>query len=132
MKRLFTPTNNPFFHGVAVILLTISLSGCAIVFSGTRQKVAFTSVPSGAKVQVNGIDRATTPATIKLKRKYSGPTVSISAEGYETRVFQPETNFNAVTLAGIIFPPFMAFDLLTGAMWKYHPKQYNIELQRKK
>ncbi len=109
----------------------IFLPGCATIISGTRQKVAFTSVPSGAKVQVNGLDRGTTPATIKLKRSYNAPTITVSADGYQPRIFQPETHFNPVTLVGIFFPALIGFDLLDGAIWKYNPKKYDIELQRK-
>jgi len=116
----------------SITATALCMASCATVFTGTRQRVAFASIPSGARVQVNGIDRGTTPMKVKLKKGHTGQVITISAQGYESRTFQPETNFNAATLGNIILFPCFGIDLLTGAMWKYHPKKYNIELERRK
>lgn len=137
MEHLITSPGKPgkcILTSALSITISCSLlfSSCATIFCGTRQSVKFTSIPDGATVQVNGIDRGKTPVAIKMKRRHSGQVVTVKAQGYESKTFTPETGFNPVTLVGLLFPPFIAFDLLDGAMWKYHPKHYNIELDKSK
>ena len=121
-------------------LLTLSLAGtmllfmtsCATLFTGTKQTVQISSNPSGAKVQVDGIDRGTTPVALKLKKGNDGQTVTLKSDGYETKIFQPETTFNSVAILNLLNILCWGIDAATGALWKYDPKFYEIELEPKK
>lgn len=50
-----------------IVLLSVSLMGCATTFRGRTQLVSFTSVPPGARVEVAG-RTLTTPAQVELRR----------------------------------------------------------------
>lgn len=99
------------------------------------------STPSNATVMVDGRDQGTTPTTIEVKRPEQGdsPEITLNKEGYEETTLQLERQFNAVTLVNIINPlayfplgiPATGFavDWYTGALWKYQPAGYTVELQ---
>src|SRR5438067_78042 len=64
----------PHFSPGAVVLLTWVMAGCGLVFHGTRQNIALTSEPSGARVTFRD-QEATTPSTIFVKRRFIGTAV---------------------------------------------------------
>jgi len=126
---------------VAGVASALVLSGCATLFSGSSQEVEIESTPSNASVMVDGKDQGTTPTTIEVTRPEQGdaPEITINKEGYQETTLQLERQFNAVTLVNIINPlayfplgiPATGFavDWYTGALWKYQPDGYTVELQ---
>ncbi|MEO0310766.1 MAG: hypothetical protein RIQ89_423, partial [Bacteroidota bacterium] len=69
---------------ISTILLATTMlfmTSCATLFTGTKQTVQINSKPSGAKVQVDGIDRGTTPTAVKLKKGNDGQVVTLKADG---------------------------------------------------
>jgi len=108
------------------------MSSCATLLTGTKQTVQINSTPQGAKVQVDGIDRGATPTSIKLKRSSDGQTITLNKEGFETKTFQPETSFNSISILNLFNVFFWGIDAATGALWKYDPKVYQIELTAQK
>jgi len=66
----------------AAILVASSLSACATVTRGTRQKFEITSVPPAADVSLSTGQTCTTPCHLKLKRKTEF-TAHVSKEGYQ-------------------------------------------------
>ncbi|RIV25033.1 PEGA domain-containing protein [Fibrisoma montanum] len=117
-----------FSIGLAVSVLSISLTSCATIFSGNRQSVRVESVPAEARIEVNGIDYGTTPATISLKKSLDTPSILLRKDGYETKAFSPESTFNMVSILNIFFPAGFIVDAVTGAIKKYDPINYNITL----
>ncbi|MEJ5263754.1 MAG: PEGA domain-containing protein [Bacteroidales bacterium] len=120
---------------LSTILLATTIlfmTSCATLFTGTKQTVQINSKPSGAKVQVDGIDRGTTPIAVKLKKGYNGQVVTLKLDGFETKTFQPETGFNEVAVLNFFNILFWGIDAASGALWKYDPKFYEIELEPKK
>jgi hypothetical protein len=115
-----------------LILISMLMSSCATIFTGTQQTVFVNSTPPGAMVQVNGIDRGTTPVSLRLKKNIDGQVITLKKEGYEMKFFQPETEFNMVSLLNFIIPIYWAIDAATGAMWKYSPEYYEITLEPQK
>lgn len=125
----------------AVVASALLLSGCATLFSGSSQEVEIESTPSNANVMVDGMDRGTTPTTIEVTRPEQGdsPEITLNKEGYEETTLQLERQFNAVTLVNVVNPlayvplgiPATGFavDWYTGALWKYQPDGYTVELQ---
>jgi len=51
-----------------VVLMVISFTSCASIIHGTKQKVDFSSIPSGAKVIIDEVEYGNTPTTVELKR----------------------------------------------------------------
>lgn len=111
-----------------ILILLCVLSGCATVFTGSKQTVIITSVPSEADVQVDGIDRGVTPLSLKLKKGFDGQTVTLKKEGYEPRIFVPEVIFNPISIINLGNLLGWAIDAASGAIMQYDPKNYEIKL----
>ena len=109
--------------------VAILFSGCATIFTGSKQTVTITSVPPEALVQVNGIDRGITPLAIQLKKGFDGQTVTLKKEGYETRIFTPEVIFNPVSIINLGNVLGWAIDAASGAIMQYDPRYYEIQLE---
>ena len=81
MKNYFVER---FCISAILFLVSIfSLIGCASIAHGTKQILKINSEPSGAKVYVKGVQIATTPAQIELKRKQSSTVIRVEKDGYE-------------------------------------------------
>ena len=110
----------------SILLLTTS---CATIFTGTKQTVLVKSNPSGATIEVNGVERGTTPANIELKKGFNGQIITLSKDGYKKHDFTPSTTFNPVSLVNLLILPGFIIDAATGAMMKYDPIFYEINLK---
>jgi PEGA domain len=115
---------------VLIAALSVYLTGCASIFTGTTQTVQVNSIPSGANVSVNGLDRGQTPLPVVLKKGSSGETVTLALSGYQQKTFQPQTVFNPVSILNLWGILGWGIDAATGAMWKYDPTFYNVQLQK--
>lgn len=114
------------FALASVLLLTTS---CATVFTGQRETVLIKSNPSGALIEVNGVERGTTPANIELKKGFNGQVITLSKEGYKKHDFTLSTTFNMVSIVNVLFLPGFIVDAATGAMMKFDPVFYDINLK---
>ena len=112
----------------AIIISSLAMQSCATIFTGSKQSIQIGSIPAGAKIQVDGIDRGTTPSVVKLKKGFDGQMVTLKKEGYETKTFQPETTFNPVSVLNLFGILGWAIDAASGAMMKYDPTSYEINL----
>jgi len=114
-------------------LLTIfifTLTSCATIFTGTSDKIYFESSPKKAKVMVNGIEKCKTPCTTAIKRSMNPETVTLQLEGYDTRSIQLEQSMNAVSFLNLLNILGWGIDAATGAMKKYDPKTYVLDLDK--
>lgn len=109
--------------------LVLLMSSCATIFTGTKSKVTITSIPPGANIVVDGIDRGVTPSTLSLKRGFESPTISLKLDGYKTRTFEPEQSFQLVSILNLGNPFGWAIDAVSGAAMKYDPKVYELKLE---
>jgi hypothetical protein len=119
------PLIGPF---ISIILL--ATTGCASIFTGLTQPVQIKSIPRGANVSVDGLDRGVTPLPVVLKKGSSGQTISLTYPGYEEKVFQPQTTFNPIACLNLFFLLGWGIDAATGAIWKYDPTFYDLHLQK--
>jgi hypothetical protein len=119
-----------YFLILFAALASFSFSGCASIFTGTTQSVQVNSVPSGANVSVSGLDRGLTPLPVVLKKGSSGQCVTLTLPGYQQKTFQPQTAFNPVAILNLWGILGWGIDAATGALWKYDPTFYNIQLQK--
>ena len=117
---------------IGTITLAIMLSSCSTIFSGTKQNIQINSEPSGAKIMINGVEKGKTPSSVRIKKSMDGETISLIKDGYENKIFQPETSFSEISILNLFNLVFWAIDFATGALWKYDPKYYMIELTPKK
>lgn len=115
---------------LACIALQLGASSCATVFTGSRQTVTIGSNVEGASVQVGGINYGTTPASVRLKKGFTGETVVVKKEGYKTAIIQPPTTFNPVSIINLFNILFWAIDVATGAIMKYDANYLEVQLEK--
>lgn len=116
-----------------LVALSLSLTSCATILTGTKDSISFTSMPQGATVVHKGIEKCTTPCTVEMGRSLGKQTVELKYDGYETKELKLEKTFNPVTLVNILVGGLIGFgiDLGTGSFLKYDAKAYNAELSPK-
>jgi PEGA domain len=118
--------------GLLMLIASVTLSSCATILKGPRQTVFITSEPSGAKVEINGVNYGVTPTEVSLKKGFDGQTISLSKEGYEKKYVRPEINFDAISVVNVFFWPGFVIDALSGAMMRYSNRGINVNLDPEK
>lgn len=118
----------------AAILVAASLSACATITRGTKQKFYVNSDPSGATVEMTNNMHCVTPCKLKINRK-SDFTVNIAKPGYEPASFHVQGKVKGGGAAGglagnamIGGPVGLGIDALTGAMLNLRPNPINVKL----
>ena len=106
------------------------LSGCATLFSGTDEEITFNSEPPGATVIVDGIAVGTTPTTVEVDRPgLEDMDVTVQIEGYDSRTFELDKEFNTTSILNVFFWPGFVIDALTGALFKYDKSTYRVDFE---
>jgi len=113
--------------------IALSVTSCASILTGTKDKITFNSTPEGAKVFHKGIEKCTTPCTAEIPRSLSKQMVTFEKEGFNTKEVKLTKTFNPVTLVNILLGGAIGvgIDAATGSLTKYSPKPYQIELEQK-
>jgi hypothetical protein len=105
------------------------LSGCATLFTGTDDDIRFESDPAGAMVFINGLEKGTTPTTVSVKRSINDVNIALQLDGYETRQFVLEKEFNKASFFNLFNVLFWAVDAVSGSLMKHAPQYYEITLR---
>lgn len=123
---------------VPALSLALLLQACASMFGKREDEITVKSEPAGADVYI-GLEKAgVTPYTFKLKRNTFDQTyVTLKLEGFESHKFMvPKTlentaiyNFGFITTTGGTTS--FGIDALTGAMFRYSPTGFMVELKKK-
>lgn len=114
---------------ISILLLSLFwMTGCATIFTGTKDRIYFTSTPSGATIFKDGVEICTTPCNYPIKRSINDTEVEIKLDGYETRLITLDKELNLVSIInfGNLFG--WGIDALSGAVMKYDRKSYDIKL----
>ncbi len=118
---------------VLIVALLPVVAGCATLFKGRNEKVAFNSNPVGADVYVNGVKMGTTPIELKLDARNSY-TIEFRKEGFQsvTRQIQSGTAAGYVILdiLGGLVP--VIIDAATGAWSTLDTDNVNAALEKQK
>lgn len=111
--------------------LTLLMSSCATIVSGSKQNVKFSSNPSTATIFIDEVEVGKTPFEIKLARK-SEHSVMIKLEGYQTYQTKLTKKFNAWFIGNIAFGGLIGIiiDPITGAMYNLTPSEVNAEMTK--
>jgi len=117
---------------IFTLLLSLSiLSGCATIFSGSREEISLESEPAGATVLVNGEEQGTTPMVINAKkgRKYK---IQFLKEGYVTEHLKLLYSIGAGWLVLDIFTGILgiAIDAGTGNWNIFENDNYKVVLKK--
>ena len=113
---------------IALFLMT----GCATIFTGTRDRISFVSTPSGAVIYKDGIEICTTPCNYNVKRSLNDTEVEFKLDGYETRLITLDKELNLVSIINLGNLFGWGIDALSGAVMKYDRKAYDIKLTQEK
>ena len=113
---------------IALLLMT----GCATIFTGTKDRIAFTSAPSGATIYKDGVEICTTPCNYKVKRSLNDTEVEFKLDGYKTRLITLDKEFNLVSIINLGNLFGWGIDALSGAVMKYNRKAYDLKLTQEK
>lgn len=106
---------------ISSVVLSILISSCATILSGTKQNVSIKTEPSGARVFVDGKDQnMITPCDIKVKRKKE-ISYAFQKEGYKDGTVTEDGSINPVVAGNILLGgiPGGIVDFATGAWYKY-------------
>lgn len=129
MKHFFSLTKI-----IAVLLVSIFLlSGCGLLFNGTKDKVNFTSEPSSSKVYVDGTFMGNTPVELVLKSNKTY-IVEFKKDGYARQTYNLTNGIAAgyviLDVLGGLIP--VIIDAATGAWYTldYDHIHCNLEMQK--
>lgn len=112
------------------VIACLFMSSCATVFTGTKDSISFKTTPSGATVQINGIDECKTPCSVRVKRSMGDTQADFQLENYDTRSIELNKEFNVISVVNLGNLLGWGIDALSGAIMKYDKKNYDIELTK--
>lgn len=113
-----------------IFLMAVMVTGCSTIMNGKTQSISVDSNVKGAEVLINQVVVGQTPFTGQAPRTQA-PQITVRKVGYETKTVVAETSFEPVFWGNIIFGGFFGSttDNSTGAMYKYAPASFNVELK---
>ncbi len=117
---------------VAVLLAVSYLSGCGLVFQGTRQNVVATSSPDAARVTTTpATGEYQTPITLRLERKKSY-SLKFEKAGYAPASVEVANHIQAgfVILDIVLGLVPVIIDAATGAWYKLEPGAALVAMTR--
>lgn len=117
---------------ISLAVVMFLMTGCATVFTGTKDRITFNSNPSGATIYIDGVEQCKTPCTMNVKRSIDDTDVEYKLDGYETRLITLSKEFNIVSVINLGNLFGWGIDALTGSVMKYDRKTYDITLDNKK
>lgn len=121
---------------ITILLITILLSSCATVFTGTRSKIKVQQGNVPAQVFLNGNLIGTAPCKVKVPKhllRNGKAVLTIKAEGYKDAVI---TLDGRVRVGWVVFDILtgvvgLAVDFATGAIYKADHKTVTYQLEKK-
>ncbi len=122
-----------FAPRLSFIFILFAISSCATMFSGTEDKISFTSNPEKAKVYMDTRYLGETPLQITVPRigwaTANQNTFRIEKKGYKPQEFKLTTKFNTTATFNTVSLVSWLVDALSGAVTQYSPTEYHILLE---
>lgn len=112
-----------------LIVAVIGFSSCATLFTGTKDTIRFDSNPQGATVYKDGVELCKTPCSVPIKRDINETHIEYRLDGYETRIFTLDQEFNVVSVINLGNLLGWAIDIVSGSIMRYDRKAYDIEME---
>lgn len=115
-----------------ILLFCGICTSCATVFTGTSQWMQIESKPSGAQIWINGKNKGTTPALVKIPRKiFKNPSIVLEKDSFMDKTLIPEKQLNRAAYLNTILVHCWLIDLASGALVQYPPFDTAILKPRK-
>lgn len=115
---------------IAISIISLLMTSCATIFTGTKDRITFNSKPEGATIYKDGVEQCKTPCTIKVKRSLNDTDIEYKLDGYETRLITLDKELNVVSIINLGNLFGWGIDALSGAVMKYDKKVYDITLSK--
>lgn len=128
--------------GIAAAMVAMTaVTGCASIFTGTTQKAAFDTAPSGAKITIsdragNVVHSGETPFTVRLKRGagFMRPqhySVKFEKEGFVPKEVALASGPNGWVFGNILIGGLVGvvIDGASGAMFAVSPGSLSVPLE---
>lgn len=116
---------------ILILIFYFTLSGCATIFKKTNDEIKFTSNIPNIKVFIDGQFLGETPLSVTLTRSLISGQKNIARfvkEGYQTQEFKMKKEFETIAILNTTSITSWAVDALTGAMIKYSPTEYHVQM----
>ena len=106
---------------LALFSLSLFITSCATIATGTTQLVTINSNVDGATVSLDGVNVGKTPFTGEIKK--NGKVVTIEKEGYKTYTIALSSSLEGLFWGNIIIGGTLGSitDFASGAAYKYAP-----------
>ena len=117
---------------LSLMIALFLMTGCATIFTGTKDRISFSSTPSGATIYKDGVEICTTPCNYRIKRSINDTDIEFKLDGYETRLITLDKEFNLVSIINLGNLLGWGIDALSGAVMKYDRKSYDLKLTKEK
>jgi hypothetical protein len=115
----------------ALALSPLLLGGCATIFTGSSDRIAFEANVPRVRVTIDGEPRGELPLTLELSRQVAGDRVLARFErvGYLPQEIELTRAFNPAALLDIpVFIVGFPIDILTGSIRRFEPASYHVQL----
>lgn len=119
---------------LALAAAALAAAGCATIFTGTTDTLTFAANVPGVKLSIDGQYKGELPLTITMSRNFVGGqyfNAKFERAGYVTQEFKLQREFNAAAILDITsIPTSGGIDVLTGALLKFSPTDYHVQMLR--
>ncbi len=120
---------------ISVLTLLFFVCGCSTLVNSSPQDINLKTQKGFENVKVeivgpNGSYVTRIPTTIKAVSSYSGVTIKVSDDCYDTASFEVNKEITKSFWVNILLWPSFAVDLITGKYWRYD-KEMSIPLNLK-
>lgn len=116
---------------ITVLTFLVSMSGCALIFTGGKAKMTAQSDPEGAEVIINGQSYGKTPVKFKLKTK-EDYNIVFKKDGYKPVTIKVNSKVGAgwIVLDVLMGLVPVIVDAATGAWNKLDQRNLNAVLEK--
>jgi hypothetical protein len=115
----------------ALALAPLLLGGCATIFTGSSDRIAFEANVPRVRVTIDGEPRGELPLTLDVSRQVDGDKVLARFErvGYLPQEIELTRGFNPAALLNIpVFIVGFPVDFLSGSIRRFEPTSYHVQL----
>lgn len=116
---------------ILIFFILFVFTSCATLFTGTKDNITFRTDPPGATIYIDGVEQCITPCTLDVTRSLLETDVDIRLDGYEARYITLSKEFNVVSILNLGNLLGWAIDGLSGSIFKYDQKVYDLKLENK-
>src|SRR4051812_26861957 len=115
---------------VAASIAAVAFGGCAAIFTGTTDDLAFDANVPDVLLSIDGEVQGQLPLNIKMSRNFVGGrrfVAKFEKPGYATQQFELKREFNTVAILDISSTLVSGgVDVLTGSLMKFSPREYHV------